>query len=90
MGKIILLIFLLSTTFPIYVRENPKPNPYFAWIEKYSNHYKLDIRIVYSVCVVENEIYKTSLINSKDAVGLMQIRPITYRDWYWRTKEKKM
>jgi len=56
-------------------------NPYWVYIEKYSTKYNLNSKIVYYLCLKENAKWNTKKVNEFQAVGVMQVRPIAFREW---------
>lgn len=52
------------------------PRPYFSYVNRYANHYKVPVNLIYAVMRQES-LYNPSCYSSASAIGLMQIIPST-------------
>ena len=63
----------------VYLGKKSHPIMYEEIVEKYSDEYKVPKEIIYSVINTESS-FRSDVVSSAGAVGLMQIMPITFEE----------
>ena len=63
-------------------KNNPRPNAYVEYVEKYSNMYGIPEYIIYATIKVNSDFASDS-VSEDGRIGLMQIHPSTF-DWLCR------
>lgn len=86
--KKIVLLFIMLLTVLLCVNYNQiekifYPTEYSEYVEKYSNEYKVDKYLIYSIIKTESK-FDPYAVSSKGASGLMQI---TEKTALWASKE---
>jgi soluble lytic murein transglycosylase-like protein len=55
-------------------------NKYSHLVIKYAERYNIKSDIMLSLCKQENSRYSARIVNSHGAVGIMQVKPIAFRE----------